>query len=77
MNIDYKLCFEKLCEQIDKEYEWAKADYDNQKSDLAKERFNRGMMFAYGSIKELADKMRDSQPEKDYDLEVIKEIRGL
>lgn len=57
--MDYKKAFEKLVEQIETEYEWAREELSDSCEFENKERvqYNRGMCFAYASIAELALKM--------------------
>lgn len=40
----------RLKEQVKKELEWAKEAHAKEKSDPGKERYDRGMLFAYQSI---------------------------
>lgn len=54
MTIDYEKAFNKLVEQIDFEYGLAQ----NECSDSE---FKKGMMFAYGSTKRLAEKLETGE----------------
>ena len=53
-NIDYKKSFEKLVKQIKLEKSWAE-DFDKDKKGISY--YNKGMLFAYESILELAEKL--------------------
>lgn len=60
--IDYEKSFKKLVEQIHFEYELSieQTNMDGN-SDPFKARFNKGMVFAYGSIDELATKLENDE----------------
>lgn len=60
MEIDYKKAFEKLVEQIKAEKDWAEEDMlDEIKWQGKPDRYTRGMVFAYGSMFELAEKLEN------------------
>ena len=52
MKIDYERSFKKLVDQINAEHGWA---LDSNRGNA----FDRGMIFAYESIKRLADKLEE------------------
>lgn len=54
--IDYKRSFEKLVQQIKTETKWAVQSNMNEPCD-----YNRGMIFAYMSILELAEKLENNE----------------
>lgn len=67
--MDYERSFKKLVEQIRVEMGFAKEAFKNEKSDEAKTNYNRGMLFAYESIEELASKLENGEFFNEEDLE--------
>lgn len=66
MNIDYKKSFEKLVEQIKFEHGWAldvvnAGDKVTGPGSVPAITYNRGMLFAYRSILELAEKLEKGE----------------
>lgn len=60
MKIDYEKSFKKLVEQINFEYGLAEENRERATKTTGKgSPFDNGMVFAYGSIKELADKLEN------------------
>ena len=63
MEINYEKAFKKLVEQIKLESEWAKEAYEEDASTR-----NRGMVFAYDSIKSLAIELENGTFEFEEDI---------
>jgi len=72
--VNYKKAFEKLVDQIETEEKWANEQYETDcrkgkekggMDTFAVERYDRGMMFAYRSIRELAEQLKNGTFEFD------------
>ena len=59
--IDYKRSFEKLVDQIKFEHGLSKGKLIEERKDLDKTRFNKGMDFAYSSILGLAEMLEKGE----------------
>lgn len=72
----YEKAFFKLAEQVDKELGWSK-DYVKvvEGRDVIDSVYTKGSIFAYESIKRLADKLKAK--EYDFEDDAAKERRGL